>query len=326
MSKCLFVLHQEADAKSLEAWCQEASLEAVVVRSAEEAVPFIQAGNLHQIWIEVTDEARYQHFETILKDSVGLFADVLDPNKIFFFTRNLSQDVPFLYLSPFFGSVFFLAKGVPLDQYPKLLQRSLRSGALPATQTGLGAYLEPGTRFQHVTMLNSGQKQHAVEAVRSFLVSAKFATRIALIIANTIDELLMNAIFDAPVDEVGRPLLEFTVRDATFDLEGQAQVDLHLGFDGEFVGISVSDAYGSLDRTKLKQTLSKNYRKESYSRVKPAAPGAGLGLLHATKSGSSLIFSSTPGVKTEVLALFPRTKTYKGFRNYPQLIGTHFKV
>ena len=62
----------------------------------------------------------------------------------------------------------------------------------------------------HLPNLTSIQKQEAAEAVRQYLIQAKIPGRIANSVANAVDELLMNAIFDAPTDAFGKTIYSAT--------------------------------------------------------------------------------------------------------------------
>jgi anti-sigma regulatory factor (Ser/Thr protein kinase) len=72
--------------------------------------------------------------------------------------------------------------------------------------------LKPGSKIQLVKITNSNQKNDAVDAIRGLLVSAKFQNRMATVIASAVDELLMNACFDAPIDEMGKHIYSLTPR------------------------------------------------------------------------------------------------------------------
>ncbi len=48
--------------------------------------------------------------------------------------------------------------------------------------------------------------------------------------------------------------------------------------------------------------------------MKKEEQGAGLGLLGTLHAGLSLLFIVKPGVRSDVMIFFPRTKSYKDFR------------
>ena len=145
----------------------------------------------------------------------------------------------------------------------------------------------------------------------------------AAVIANAVDELLMNAMFDAPVDDLGKPLYSNTARSSVFKLEGKGAVELHVGFDGDHLGITAVDFYGSLDKTKLLSHISKNYTQQEY-KVKSNVAGAGIGLSTVFRSGGSFFFVSESRVRTEVTVIFRRADSYREFRDQFRFISTQF--
>src|SRR6185369_6796516 len=112
-------------------------------------------------------------------------------------------------------------------------------------------FLGPKAVVQGVTLTRSEQKQEAVEAVRQYLIQAKVPARISNIIANSVDELLMNALFDAPTDEFGKALYTITDRSQSRELKDKELVQMRIGFDGFNVGVSVTDFFGAIDRPRL---------------------------------------------------------------------------
>jgi len=70
---------------------------------------------------------------------------------------------------------------------------------------GITAATHIGTDSSAANILSQIQSatKEAVEAIRNYLLAAKFQTRMASVIANAVDELLMNAIFDAVPELIG---------------------------------------------------------------------------------------------------------------------------
>ena len=145
----------------------------------------------------------------------------------------------------------------------------------------------------------------------------------ASVVANAVDELLMNAMFDACTDERGRQLYASTPRNTVLPLDGRRAVELNVGFDGPYVGIAAMDQFGSLDKEKLVEHLSKGYRNEAY-KVKSSVAGAGIGLATVFRSGGSFLFACDAGQRTEVTVFFQKTDTYKEFRDQFRFICTKF--
>jgi hypothetical protein len=187
----------------------------------------------------------------------------------------------------------------------------------------LQTLMKPGTKIQSLKLVSSGQKQSAVDAAKNYIIAAKFQTRIASLVSNAIDEILMNAIFDAPTDELGKPLYSSTPRSTVMKLEGRAEVEMQVGFDGTYVGITAIDKFGSLDKAKLLAHVIKVYTDEEY-KIKTSQAGAGIGLATVYRTGGSFFFSSESRERTEVTVFFRKTDSYREFRDQFRFFSTQF--
>jgi len=92
----------------------------------------------------------------------------------------------------------------------------------------------------------------------------KFHPRIASKIAGAADELLMNAIFDAPTDAEGKSIFGDDAHSKDIPLDGKHSVEMQVGFDGKYAAVLVSDHFGSLDPPRLLEKLAQNYSEEEY--------------------------------------------------------------
>lgn len=270
---------------------------------------------------DASTEAQYQQLENAIQETVGLFSDKINPNAIHFLSSEPLENVPYLIQTPLFGNFIIRNYGSPANagkHYGRVINAAFQQRAY-----GLANLLKPGTGIQVVKFVASSQKQEAVEAIKNYLIQAKFQSRMAATIANAVDELLMNAMFDAPVDELGRPTLISTPRSTVLKLEGRSAVEMQVGFDGEYAGITAIDLFGSLDKAKLLYHISKIYTDEEY-KIRTSVAGAGIGLATVFRSGGSFFFSSEAGVRTEVTVLFKRTDNFRDFKDQFKFISTQF--
>jgi hypothetical protein len=273
------------------------------------------------ILVDASTEAQYMDFENAIQETIGIFSEKINPNAIHFLSSAPLEDVFYLIRSPLFGHFVFRNYGIPAaagQHYGRIIHATLAERAF-----GLKELLKPEAKIQVVKLKNTAQKQRAVEAVRNYLMSAKFQTRMATAVANAVDELLMNAMFDAPVDDLGRPTLTSTPRSSVFELTGKQEVELHVGYDGTYVGLMAVDQYGSLDKSKLLSHMSKLYTDSEY-RIKNAVASAGLGLAMAFRSGGSFFFVSENKTRTEVTVFFRRTDNFREFRDQFRFISSQF--
>ena len=110
------------------------------------------------------------------------------------------------------------------------------------------------------------------------------------------DELLSNAVHNAPVDADGRHYRKDLPRDQELELDAQHQIRLRWGCDARYIAIEVADRFGSLDRDTVLSALAKKD-------VREAGAGAGMGVALSYRSCDHLVFNLAPGKRTEIIAL-----------------------
>lgn len=234
----------------------------------------------------------------------------------------------------------FALGSLPIYQYPVLFQNScfthflalekfqldhpliehVMENNIGGSHSGLLSYFPDGTRVQSIELHASGEKAAAVDAVQSFLGKLGVSERVALLAAQGADELLMNAIFDAPINSEGKRFRKGLERHSQFVLDSGERIVLQIAATEEYVGMSVSDSYGSFARETLLRFLSKNYSSGEYT-VWKNDPGAGLGLYNLVHSGMSLVFFSEPRVRTDACLFFVNCTRFKDFREGFQFIS-----
>jgi hypothetical protein len=100
-------------------------------------------------------------------------------------------------------------------------------------------------------------------------------------------------------------------------------VELQVGFDGTYFGVTAIDHFGSLDKAKLLTHISKNYSDEQY-KIRTGIAGAGIGLATVYRSGGSFFVASEMRERTEVTLFFKRTDSYREFKEQFQFFSTQF--
>lgn len=322
MSKSLLLISNRPEDQAFAAEvAMTAGLSLQSVANAREGAAILAQDDTPVIIVDTSSEAQYQEFENAVQDTVGIFSDKVDANLIHFLSSKPLEDVRYLIQSPLFGHFImrnFRNPQVEGQHYGRILRATLSERAF-----GLAGLLKEGSKIQVVKLQRSTQKQDAVEAIKNYLIAAKFQTRMATVIANAVDEILMNAIFDAPVDDVGRHTFSATPRSTAIDLNDRNAVEMHVGYDGVHVGITAVDHFGSLDKVKLLSHISKIYTDEEY-KVRSAVAGAGIGLATVFRSGGSFFFVSESRTRTEVTVLFQRTDSYRDFKDQFRFISTQF--
>ena len=298
-----------------------AGLSLMHVTNPGQGVVLIGQEDISVILADASSRELFQEFEDAIQGSIGLFSDKINSNAIHFISSEELENVQYLVQSPLFGHFVLRNFQDPKkvgEHYGRIVKATLAERAF-----GLPALLKPGTKVQIIKLAHTSQKNEAVEAIKSLLLSARFQNRMATAIATAVDELLMNAMFDAPVDEMGRQKYSTTPRSVLLKLEGTAEVEMHVGYDGEYAAISAIDNYGSLDKVKLLSHIAKMYADEAY-KVKTNVAGAGIGLGQVFRAGGSFFFVSESRVRTEVTVFFRKTSRYREFRNQFRFLSTQF--
>lgn len=161
---------------------------------------------------------------------------------------------------------------------------------------GAEKYLLWGTALHAHTLTKASERAHLVaelaDAVRARGQSARVAS-MAMLVA---DELLSNAVHNAPVDASGTHFRKDAPRDVELDLDGQHAVTLRWGCDARYLAIEVNDQFGTLDRETILRSLAK-------SDVRESGAGAGMGISLSYRSSDHLVFNLSPGKRTEIIAL-----------------------
>jgi hypothetical protein len=287
----------------------------------ESAMKMVEAEELPIIFVDASTEKDYQSLEAAIHARFGIFSSRISANQIHYIGSGNLHEVPYLISSPIFGSYLhrnFTDLPVVGEHYGRILKASTDEKAF-----GIQRMIKPGTRVQSIQLKSSIQKQEAVEVVRNYLIALKFQTRLATVISNAVDELIMNAIYDAPVDSAGKPLYQSTARNSALELTGKSAVELLVAFDDEYVVLTAVDLYGSLDKGKVLSAISKIYTEQEY-KVRTGVAGAGLGLATVLHSGGSFHFASENGVRTEVSVYFRKTENFREFKNQFRFISTQF--
>jgi hypothetical protein len=131
-------------------------------------------------------------------------------------------------------------------------------------------------------------------------------------------ELLMNAMYDAPVDVHGRPKYAHD-RKQTIVLEPDEAPTLRIASDGMRAVLQVSDPFGRLGRHHVFGGLVRGLKG---GEMDVTGGGAGLGMIKVYHSTVSTIFDVTRGRKTEVTGIIDLDMNLREFRTLPKSV--HF--
>lgn len=175
---------------------------------------------------------------------------------------------------------------------------------------GLQKYFPWGVTTYSMNVRNYEQKTRAIEIIMEYARQAGLRGPVRDRVQLVADELMMNALYHAPVDEHGNELYAKVSRKELTKLSEVSPVEVTYGCSGRYFGLSVRDHGGSLTRQKALEYLIR--AKKATAEIETKAAGAGLGLISVLRSVSKLIFNLDPGHSTEVIALFDMNLFSKG--------------
>jgi CheY-like chemotaxis protein len=167
---------------------------------------------------------------------------------------------------------------------------------------GFEKYLSWGAHVVESKITCSDKRPDEIEKMeehfKSFGVRSTFLEQ-----AHTVaEEMLMNAIYDAPADGEGKPLYNHLSRMDRVELSADQAVTLRYGTDGVLLAVSVTDPFGMLTKKVLQSYLEKNYNGEETGSAEKGGAGKGLHMIVA--NSDFVVFNVKSGKKTEVISFF----------------------
>lgn len=153
---------------------------------------------------------------------------------------------------------------------------------------------------------------HKAELMATAAAFARQVTRPERLVeqfTTTVDELVSNALYNAPVDESGRPRFAHLPRTEVVTLGPGERVDVELRSDGRRIGVSVADPFGTLTAEALIGRVGQRIGIPTGRRS-----SAGVGLFSVLSMVSHLAVNLAPAGRTEFVALMDvRGGSYRDF-------------
>lgn len=168
---------------------------------------------------------------------------------------------------------------------------------------GLEKYLTWGVEIRTLHLEHAEQRRALVAEVAEDVQQASLGPRAMAAASLIADELLSNAVFNAPVDGSGSHNRANDDRTQPRSLDDKREkVTLRYACDARYLAIEVEDQYGSLDRATILRCLTKATSRVR-DKVSMGTRGAGIGLATVYGSCNHLVFNLHPGRRTQVIAL-----------------------
>ncbi|MDX2089513.1 MAG: hypothetical protein SFX73_16790 [Kofleriaceae bacterium] len=179
---------------------------------------------------------------------------------------------------------------------------ALATRVLDGEVFGLAKVVPWGTQIHTALVGSYDDKAQCIAQVSAFAEEMGVRRKYRESIDTCLDEMLMNALYDAPVDAHGQPLFPDVATRTQAVLAPEHRAVVQYACDGKQFAIAVRDAFGRLERGTVLRYLHKCLYEEQ--QIDKKAGGAGLGLYLMTSSSSTVMFNVQPRVATEALCTF----------------------
>ena len=167
---------------------------------------------------------------------------------------------------------------------------------------GLEKLVPWGTQVHSHLVGDFQEKSLCISSVSEFAEAMGVRRKYREGIEQSLDEMLMNALYDAPVDEQGRQIFADIPTKTRISLRVEQKVVVQYACDGKQFVIAVRDAFGTLERATVLRYLHKCLHAEQ--QIDRKIGGAGLGLYLMVNASSEVYFNVLPGVATEAVCAF----------------------
>lgn len=176
----------------------------------------------------------------------------------------------------------------------KLLRRDL---------FGIEKYLPAfGVEITSFEVRGAQERDDVVECVADHVTWLGAGSEARRAVAAVVDELVTNAVYDAPRTADGKAKYASRDRKEKFALERSEHVTVRWGSSGDHIAISVADQFGALRPEHVRACLRRCLTDEG-DQIEQKAGGAGLGLYTALSYCTQLIVNIENGLRTELIAL-----------------------
>ena len=180
------------------------------------------------------------------------------------------------------------------------------------------AHLAWGASGFAYSLTDAKGRDHAVHETMAFAGKLGAPKRVGEMLGELAHELIMNALYDAPVDELGKPRFAHD-RKAEISLGAEDAAVYRCGSDGVRIAVEITDHFGRLER---KHVFGGLVRGLKAGQMDTAGGGAGLGMLVSYRSTTALFYDVEPRLRTRVTGIFDLDLNLREFRLLPKTL--HF--
>jgi hypothetical protein len=155
---------------------------------------------------------------------------------------------------------------------------------------GLDKILPWGVLVHSLSVGDQAEKEQVVQRISAYAAAVGLRRIHRQRIERCCDEMLMNALYDAPPNGRREPVAEHD------------RAVIEYGCDGQRFAVAVRDRFGRLERDTVLQYLHRCLHSEE--QIEHKEGGAGLGLYLMSRSASAVLFNILPDRATECVCIF----------------------
>ncbi len=177
---------------------------------------------------------------------------------------------------------------------------------------GIEKYLPEGTPV-HLTRLREYKgRTAAIDEVLGYAEKVGVRRQVRSAIGQVCEELLMNALYDAPVDEHGNAIFAEVEIKARLEQLSPRPVSIRYAATETGFAVSVRDRFGRLDKATVLRYIDKCLH--SSQQIDRKTYGAGLGIYLIANAATQFVLNVAPGMATEVVCTFDRKSARASLR------------
>jgi hypothetical protein len=169
---------------------------------------------------------------------------------------------------------------------------------------GIEKYLPEGTPVHYERLRDFEGRGKAIQTVLDFAESAKMRRQVRSAIGQVCEELLMNALYDAPVDEEGRAIFAEVDPHERTKMRTPRPVSIRYAATDDMFAVAVRDRFGRLAKNTILAYIEKCIK--SPNQIDRKTYGAGLGLYLVANAAATYVVNVAYGIATEVVCTFDR--------------------
>lgn len=175
---------------------------------------------------------------------------------------------------------------------------------------GLEKYFMWGVEPRCLRVRSSVEKNDTLGTITEYAESIGIPPRLRMAIRTVADELLTNAVYNAPVAADGAPRFASLPRTTSVTLDPGEEIEVRYCCDGRRFGLSITDPFGSLHPSQVQDYLAKGFRGGD-GQVSEGSGGAGLGFFQVLDSLSHFVVDLDQGKRTEMIGLLDVSGGYR---------------